>query len=61
MKMADKDIGALVGMHGTDLLGLISERDYVRKVILKGYSSKELKIHEIMFSSAPTVDLKGPR
>jgi CBS domain-containing protein len=55
-QMADKDIGALVVMHGNDLVGLMSERDYVRKVILKGGSSKEMLVHEIMSSPAVTVD-----
>jgi CBS domain-containing protein len=49
-QMADKNIGALVVMNGTELVGLISERDYARKVILKGYGSKELEVHEIMSS-----------
>jgi CBS domain-containing protein len=53
--LADKDIGALVVMEGADLVGIISERDYVRKVILKGGSSREMKVHEIMSSPAVTV------
>ena len=44
-EMADKDIGGLVVMHGTDLVGFLSERDYVRKVIIKGRSSKEMQVH----------------
>jgi len=56
--MAVKDIGALVVMHGTELVGLLTERDYVRKVIIKGYSSRELKVHEIMSSPAVTVNLR---
>ncbi len=58
-KLAEKNIGALVVIDGTDLVGILSERDYVRKVILKGHSSKQLKVSEIMSSPAVTVDLKA--
>jgi CBS domain-containing protein len=56
--LADKDIGALVVMNGSDLVGIFSERDYVRKVILKGRSSKEMQVHEIMSSPVVTVTLR---
>jgi CBS domain-containing protein len=55
-KLADKDIGALVVMKGTEVVGVFSERDYVRKVILKGRSSREMQVHEIMSSPVVTVD-----
>ena len=53
--MAAHDVGALVVMDGTDLLGIMSERDYARKVILRDRSSKEMQVHEIMSAPAVTV------
>jgi len=46
--MADKNIGALLVTDKEKLLGIISERDYTRKVALKGKTSKELKVREIL-------------
>jgi CBS domain-containing protein len=54
-KLAEKDIGALLVMKGNDLVGIFSERDYARQVILKGRFSRETKVHEVMSSPVLTV------
>jgi CBS domain-containing protein len=46
--MSDKNVGALLVTEHGKLIGIISERDYTRKVALKGRSSKELKVREII-------------
>lgn len=53
--MAEKHIGALPVMHGTELLGILSERDYARKVILRGRSSADTLVREIMSSPVSTI------
>jgi CBS domain-containing protein len=53
--MADKSVGALVVMEGDHMVGIMSERDYARKVILQGKSSKETRVREIMTSRVYTI------
>jgi CBS domain-containing protein len=47
-QMAEKEIGALVVLDGNAVVGIISERDYARKVVLKGRSSRETLVQDIM-------------
>jgi CBS domain-containing protein len=53
--MADKDVGALLVMENDKLVGIISERDYARKVILKGKASMDTLVGDIMTSILFTV------
>ena len=55
--MADKDIGALLVTEGDRLVGIFSERDYARKVILKGRTSKDTAVSELMTQAVFCVNL----
>ena len=54
--LADKNVGALVVVDGETLVGIISERDYARKVILVDRSSKSTSVSEIMSTAVSTVE-----
>ena len=55
--MAEKQVGSLLVMRGTTLEGMVSERDYARKVILAGLSSKDTPVRQIMTADVVTVGL----
>ena len=48
VRLAEYEVGALVVMEGERMVGVVSERDYTRKVALQGRNSKETKVAEIM-------------
>ncbi len=52
--MADRGVGSLLVMDGRDLRGIVTERDYARKVIVKGRSSESTEVGEIMSTDLVT-------
>jgi len=56
--MAEKNIGSVVVMEGTKFMGIMTERDYSRKVVLKGRSSEHTTVQDIMSSEFPVITSK---
>jgi CBS domain-containing protein len=56
--MADKRVGALPVLKDGELVGIVSERDYARKVILQGKSSNDIAVREIMTARVVTVQAR---
>lgn len=53
--MAQKDIGAVMVVENGELVGMFTERDYARKIVLHGYTSKEAKVGDFMTKALYTV------
>lgn len=53
--LADKEVGALIVMHKGKLVGIVSERDYTRKIALRGKNSREAKVADIMTANVLVV------
>ena len=58
--MADKNIGSVIVMEGTRYLGILSERNYARQVVLLNKSSKQLPVKEIMRTDLPKLSKNDP-
>jgi CBS domain-containing protein len=59
-KLNEARVGALLVMEGSQLLGVVSERDYTREVILQGRSSEDTRVDEIMSTPVVSVELSTP-
>jgi CBS domain-containing protein len=53
--MADRKVGALVVLEGGRLVGVLSERDYARKVILRGLASRDVRVSDLMTRDVVTI------
>lgn len=58
--MVDKNIGSVIVMDGTRYLGILSERNYARQVVLLNKSSKQLPVREIMRTDLPKLSKNDP-
>lgn len=58
--LAEKNIGAVVVLEGSELVGIMSERDYARKVAIRGKSAMETKVSEIMTENVICVEPSQP-
>lgn len=56
--MSDKNIGSVLVMEGPTYVGLLTERDYARKVILKGKASSDVRVNDIMSTGLPEIKLE---
>lgn len=59
-RMADRDVGSIVVLEGDAIVGIFTERDYMRSIALKGRSSKETEVREVMESDVATVGPEMP-
>jgi CBS domain-containing protein len=55
--MAERNVGALVVLDGGRLVGVLSERDYARRVILRGLASRDVRVRDLMTAEVVTVGL----
>jgi CBS domain-containing protein len=59
-RMADNDFGSIVVMDEEEIVGIFTERDYMKNIALKGRSSDETEVREVMTTDVATVDAEKP-